>query len=181
MRKSEWERETERERERKSCKCVCVCVGRDLNNYINFVQCSARQVRFPQLIDIILNSFTLINDIIPSDRSERGTAGVGTGWAARWVELAECERERQSDATREERRQLTDERGTRTLRLIWRNFHSHSLLSLLHLLLLCLPSACSCSSSSQRAVEFHYKLKNCSFLFENTLLILQLPWIVLIR
>lgn len=65
----------EREREGmmsvRACVHVCerVCVGCVLNNYRNFVQCSGRQVRFPQLIDIILNSFTLINDIIPSDRS----------------------------------------------------------------------------------------------------------------
>lgn len=171
----------EREREWKRCVCVCVCVGRALNNYINFVQCSARQVRFPQLIDIILNSFTLINDIIPSDRSERGTAG---GWDRSSSAMSRTSRvwEREAEWRSETAEKTTDRR----------TWHTHVALNLTQFPQPQPPqpspspppkssSACSCSSSSRRAVEFHYKLKNCSFLFENTLLILQLPWIVLIR
>lgn len=92
------ERERERVR-RKECVCVCVraCVGCVLNNYSNFVQCSGRQVRFPQLIDIILNSFTLINDIIPSDRSSGGHSRGGSSCAMSSTREGEREREGESE------------------------------------------------------------------------------------
>lgn len=185
----------EREREWWVCVRVCmhVCVGCVLNNYSNFVQCSGRQVRFPQLIDIILNSFTLINDIIPSDRSSGPQQGRVRSSEARWVaeeKEREGERERREmgDGRRGRGREganwkLADERGTRTLRLIWRNFPQPPSSSTPSCPFICLSASSSSSSFSrlQRSVKFHYKLMYCSFLFEHTLLIRQLSSILLSR
>jgi len=116
------------------CKCVRVCVSVlvvlnvwvvlcPITNYpMHFaaaeplLQLLPPSARFPQLIDIILNSFTLINDIIPKPGQQWMLASEGDNWGGG------TGRHNKQSAIYEKERAANSWRRTRTLRLIRGNF-----------------------------------------------------------